>query len=200
MRTGRRCRRGKRGFSLLEALIAAVILGVGLVALARLHISSVHGIVKSEDLGRAAEVARGIADTIATIPVANLPACAPGPALPPTWVSPPRGGCAETLGVTQNFNPVMWGGPACSTWYTGDGVPDFGSAEGLTDPLAGDGSVPDTGNFRVDVAISHHPNIDDFPSVATVQPGETPVQVVWVWVCWRDSNGNVHEVRSMRVL
>jgi prepilin-type N-terminal cleavage/methylation domain-containing protein len=199
MRTIRRSRTDRRGFSLLEAMIAAVVLGVGLVGLTRLHIASIQGTVRSEDLSRAAEVAREIADTFTLLDWPNLPVCAPGPTAPPTWVNPPSPqGCSSSLGTTNVLNPDR--GPGCTAWYTADGVPDVSQPGWTVDPMAGDGSVPDTGNFRVDLAVSRHPDFANFPDINTVQPGQEPVQVLWIWVCWRDDVGNVHEVSAARVM
>jgi hypothetical protein len=196
----RTVRRERAGFSLLEALIAAVVLGVGLVGLARLHITSIQGTVKSDDVGRAAEVARGMADLFATLPWQSLPNCLPGRDSPAGWVAPPAPGCSAALGPTQQFNPNPWGGVNCRAWYTEDGVPDANDAAWVANPFQGDGSTPDTGNFLVDVAISQHPNQADFPNSLAADPDQEPVQVVWVWVCWRDSNNIVHEVASQRVM
>src|SRR5688572_1771832 len=110
----RTVRRDRAGFSLIEALIAAVVLGVGLVGLARLHITSIQGTVKSDDVGRAAEVARGMADLFATLPWQSLPACGPGPNVAPSWVNPPDSGCSNALGPTDQFRAAPWGGANCS--------------------------------------------------------------------------------------
>jgi prepilin-type N-terminal cleavage/methylation domain-containing protein len=168
-----RGRKGRRGFSLLEAMIAAAVLGIGLVGLAKLHVASIQGTVRSEDLSRGAEVAREIADTFATLDFANLPACGPGANSPPTWVNP---------------------------WYTEDGVPDINNAAWTGDPMAGDGSAADTGNFRVDLAVSQHPDVINFPNGLTATPDQDPVQVLWIWVCWRDDKNMVQEVSTARVM
>jgi prepilin-type N-terminal cleavage/methylation domain-containing protein len=191
--------RTRRGFSLLEAMIAAAVLGLGLVALTRLHIASLTGTVKSEDLSRGAEVARELADTFTLLDWPNLPNCAPGRTSPPTWVNPPApGGCSSALGPTNVLNPDK--GPGCTAWYTADGVPDVAQAGWTSDPMAGDNSMPDTGNFRVDLAVSRHPDVNSFPDEGTVLPNQDPVQVLWIWVCWRDDGGLVHEIQSARVM
>ena len=198
MRIVRRRLRSRRGFSLLEALIAAAFLGISLVALARLHVSSLKGTAKSDDISRAAEVARGIADTFATLPFASIPNCPPGRTNLPGWVNPPAAnGCNPTMGATQ-----QWAAPkgACTAWYDFDGVPDPGNAAWLANPMAGDGSAPDTGNFRVDLAVSAHPNPASYPIFGATNPGEDAVQVLWVWVCWRDGDNIIHEVAATRVM
>ena len=195
----RTVRRKQAGFSLIEALIAAVVLGVGLVGLARLHITSIQGTLRSDDTGRAAEVARGMADRFATLPWSDLPACG-NPNNAPTWVNPPTPGCQAS---TNQFNPVAPGG-GCTVWYREDGIPDVNDGTWIgpadQDPFHGDGSAPDTGNFLIHVTTSAHPLTADFPTVGTAGPGEQPVQVVWVWVCYRDMSGLVHEVSANRVM
>lgn len=200
-------RRHQRGFSLLEAMISAVILGIGLVGLSQLHMSSIRGTVRAEEIGRAAEVAREIADTLTTLDWNSIPQCGPGPTGQPFWVNPPTagGGCKAALGPTSVMNPPKPFG--CTAWYTRDGVPDLNQPGWVGDPMNGDGSAPDTGNFRVDIALTAHPDTVAFPPASALPPppGERPVAVLWVWVCWRDDTsvngaGSVNEVVTTRVV
>lgn len=207
MSTRRGKRRRQRGFSLLEAMMSAVILGIGLVGLSQLHMSSIRGTVRSEEIGRAAEVAREVADTLSTLDWNSMPNCGPGPTGQATWVNPPtaNGGCKGSLGPTSTLNPPKPLG--CTAWYRRDGVPDLMNSAWVADPMAGDGSVPDTGNYRVDVAVTAHPDPVAFPPASALPPppGERPVAVLWVWVCWRDdtavgTGGTVNEVVTTRVV
>ncbi|MEL6188976.1 MAG: prepilin-type N-terminal cleavage/methylation domain-containing protein, partial [Myxococcota bacterium] len=55
----------RRGFSLVEAMISATVLGIALVGLVQMHTTSVQRTVESEKVGRATEIARQIADRTA---------------------------------------------------------------------------------------------------------------------------------------
>ncbi|HLO67806.1 MAG TPA: prepilin-type N-terminal cleavage/methylation domain-containing protein [Holophaga sp.] len=61
---GPRTRSGERGFTLLEMLMAALILAVGLLGLAALQISSVSQGTTSRQMGTATYIAHGILDRI----------------------------------------------------------------------------------------------------------------------------------------
>ncbi len=192
-------RRGRRGFSLLEAMIAAGVLGIGLVGLARLHITSIQGVVKSEEMSSGAEVARQIADTFATLDWPSIPACLPGPNGIPTWAIPPQtaNGCSSSLGPTTVFAAPKAAG--CTAFFSADGVPDVSNAGWVTNPMQSDATAA-TAKYRVDLAVSQHPDVANFPNSLSASPDQEPVQVLWVWVCWSDESGSVHEISTSRVM
>lgn len=59
-------RRRQAGFSLVEAVVSAVVLGVGMVGLINLHTSSMRGESRAIEMSRAQEVARQVADYYST--------------------------------------------------------------------------------------------------------------------------------------
>ena len=199
-------RRGQRGFSLLEAVIAAAVLGIGLVGLARLHISSVQGTIRSEETSRAAHVAREIADLYGTLDfqaIRALPAACGNINAAPWWAtSPPTpgAGCRSTGNIADSVydNAAAFTVPTagCTAYFDEDGVPDVTNAAWVADPMGG----PLTqGDFRVDIRRSAHPDPNLFPTDADPDPNATAVAVLWVWVCWTDERGNVQELATNRI-
>ena len=165
-------------------MVAAGVLGIGLLGLVKLHTTSIRGTMQAEDLGRAAEVARQLADFITAVEVdptniaGSLPNCAPGTATP---LAAEPNGCRNSLGIGSQFAANR---PApCMQWFDGAGVPN-----------ASNGTMPvtavDTGGYRVDQSLSRHPDNLRFPDAI----------VHTVWVCWRDGGGQVHEVETSRMI
>ncbi len=187
----RRQRRAQAGFSVIEALAAAAILGVALVGVVKLHGSSIRGTAKAERIGRASEVARQFAELLATTTRDNLPACGPGlGAAPPV----PAVGCKNGPGVSTAFSPERAVG---CTLFIQDGpstpsINQANAANGINNQIinipAAIGIQPS--QFRVDIMVSGHPNTADFPQAA----------LLTVWACWRDELGIVNEVRTRRIL
>jgi prepilin-type N-terminal cleavage/methylation domain-containing protein len=188
-------RRLRRGFSLIEAMVAAGVLGIALLGLVRLHTSAMRGTVQADSIGRGAEVARQLADMVASTNMTALPAwlaaCGPGPAAP----LPANFGCRAQIGGDrvrgQGFAAVKGG---CTFFMEGAGVPssvDPNVAPSLATGSTRNAVAPLSGEFRVDVALSAHPNPASYPNTA----------LVTVWVCWMDSEGgSVREVETRRVL
>ena len=176
-RLGRHRRSRQAGFSLIEAIVAAAILGIALIGLVELHKGSMRGTVRAECVGRATEVARQIAEEVAALPSGNpalLPACAPGVGAP---LPAPPNGCRATATsmVADRLN-------GC-TYYTDE------AAVSATDPSA----FPDAGSnrrFRVDMAISQHPDALNYPNAP----------LLTVWVCWTDETGRVQEIQTSRII
>lgn len=61
-----RPRGAQAGFSLVEAVVSAVVLGIGMVGLINLHTSSMRGESRAIEMSRAQEVARQVADYYST--------------------------------------------------------------------------------------------------------------------------------------
>ena len=187
-----RCK-GNAGFSVVEALVAAAILGVALVGIVQLHGASIRGTAKAERIGRASEVARQIAELYATTEPGALPLCPPGPTVAPP---PEPAGCKSAIAVTTAFAAEK---PACTFWVQGGpstpSINDAGAAAGAIVAQATAGPAgPQPSQFRIDIGVSAHPD-------ATAPPNNFPDAVMLtVWVCWRDEVGIVHEVRTRRIL
>lgn len=190
MRGSRVARSSARGFSVVEALVAAAVLGIALVGMVQLHSSSIRGTARAERLGRASEVARQFAELLATTTPADLPACPPGPLAAPLVGAT---GCKGDVGQTFLFTPTK--GVGCTFW-----VQDGPSVPSIDDPNAAAGAIvaqpnagptgPQPSQFRIDVSVSAHPSANRFPDAA----------LLTVWVCWRDEIGRVNEVRTRRIL
>jgi hypothetical protein len=176
-------------------MVAAGVLGVALLGLVRLHTSAMRGTVQADSIGRGAEVARQLADMVASTSMTRLPAwlaaCGPGAAAP----LPANFGCRTQIGgdrvLGQGF-AAMKGG--CTFFMQGAAVPSSVDPNVAPSLATGDNraaTAPLSGEFRVDVALSAHPNPASYPNTA----------VVTVWVCWMDSEGGaVREVETRRVI
>jgi len=91
------CRwRYSKGTSLLEVMIAAVILGVGLLGIAALQMASLQGSSNSEYRGRASDLAWTLADRMR----ANLPGIADYTSPVASNCTAPATSCAMTPGST----------------------------------------------------------------------------------------------------
>lgn len=174
---GRRPRGGRAGFSLIEAIVAAGILGVALVGLVELHKGSMRGTIQAQRIGQATEVARQIAELTAAQSLSRLPACAPG--INAQLAAPPNG-CRATATPSTVYAAVR---PNGCTFYTDS------AAVAPADPAA----FPDAGaakKYRVDVAVSQHPDPTNFPNNA----------MLTVWVCWQEEGGMIREISTTRII
>ena len=190
MKKRARPRRGSEGFSIIEALVAAAILGVALIGIVRLHGSSIRGTSQAERIGRASEVARQVAEMLATTTAEDLPACLPGLNLPPP---DEPAGCKEP-GVTTVATDEK-DGIGC-TFYVQGGP----STPSIEDPESVNGAIvstPDPGptgwqpsQYRVDITVSQHPDAGNFPDTA----------LLTVYVCWLNEIRQINEVRTRRIL
>jgi type II secretory pathway pseudopilin PulG len=167
-------RRRRLGFSILEAMIAAGVLGVGLVALVKLHQSAMRGMKSSREAGIALDIATQAAEEMSTLTALNLAAQCPG-----------AGGCKlGSLPLELQYAAPQ----ACTTWtFDGlmpdeAGVPPAGQA---TEAAAAAARL----TFRVDRVVSAHPIAANNPNTLLVQ----------VFVCWRDEAGYVRQVATERI-
>jgi len=172
----RRLRPGTAGFSLIEAMVAAGILGVALIGLVRLHSTSMQGTVRAQRVGRAAEVARQLAETVASQTWAQLPPCG-GPAVP---LPPAPAGCRATIGPSTVFSGVRPNG--CTYFADGAAVQDVALPDAAV--------APPNQRFRVDMAVSQHPDALNYPNSA----------VLTVWVCWTEKQGVIREITTSRIV
>lgn len=154
-------------------MISAAILGVALVGLVQMHTTSIRGTAKAEDVGRATEIARQLADRIASQPLDQIVGC--GSATAP--LAEP--GCRDSLGPGRT--PTTPKGGTCTRVVAEDAVADAASGDIPTlDPTSPDG-------YRIDTWLSSHPN------------GAPGTAQLHVWVCWRDPSGLINEVYTSRV-
>lgn len=170
-RSRRRRRHNSAGFSLIEALVAAGVLGIALTALVQLHQTSMRGTVASSRLGEASEVARQLADHFSIRAVDTPINCAPNRNNP--LVAMPT--CAAIFATNA--------AGVCNSAQTCDTAPqnctfDFDIYGNLTAPPAG---PPLPGRYRVRLAESQNTSGDGFR--------------VTVVVCWNDPNSNA--IRSV---
>jgi Tfp pilus assembly protein PilV len=124
---------------LLEALMSAGVLGIGLLGLIRLHSSAIHSFRDSHERADATYIAQQIAEVIAAQANGAPPDCPP--------VSPDPG-CRQGSSAVDahDFAPRT----ACSTWYGSSGLPD------------------PSGSFRVDRVVlkpaeERHPTSEGYP-------------------------------------
>ena len=182
-----RNRQSSRGFSVVEALVAAAILGIALIGIVRIHGSSIRGTAKAERVGRASVVARQFAELYATTSPQDLPACPPGPNAAPLG---PSDGCKSTTPTVPN--PPK--GTGCTLWVNdGPSIPsinDVNAQNGEIVALNSPGALgQQPSQYRIDVSVSRHPDLN-FQNAA----------LLTVWVCWRDELGTINEVRTRRLL
>lgn len=94
-------REHQRGFSILEAVISAAVLGIGMVGLINLHTSSMRGEARAVELSRAQSLVRQVADYYSASGFDRVSdaavlgdctdapqACGPGTAAPTNAVAP----------------------------------------------------------------------------------------------------------------
>lgn len=176
----RRRRSRRAGFSLIEAMVAAGILGFALIGLVELHKGSMRGTVRAERVGRATEVARQIAEMTAAQAFDQLPTCGPGAGPAGGQLPAVPNGCRATLGPSTVFAAVRPGG---CTYYTNEAA--IAPVDPAAFPDAGDGL-----NYRVDISVSQHPDPVNYPNSA----------LFTVWVCWTEEGGTVREITTSRII
>jgi len=189
----RRPRPHVAGFSLIEAVIAAVVLGLGLAALTNAHMASMRGVENSQEGFQARTLASLVADDIALIQRD----------LTQTF---DNFGCLNIVGSYQALEGCALPNgegytteETCTRYFFPENLPNLQSASLGTDPasgllfLQGLFGDPGPGAYRVDVFTMDHPD----PSVPAGR-----ARVVDVFVCYDDpfTPGNVKEVRETRVL
>ena len=189
----RRPRPQTAGFSLIEAIVAAIVLALALTALTNAQMSTMRGVENSQEGLQARTLATLIADDIALIqrdlaatfdnfgclnlvsPYADIPGCA----LP--------NGAGYTA---EQF---------CTRFFFPENLPNLNAAAlGIgpeTGLLFGQGLFggPRPGAYRVDVYTTDHPD----PAVPAGR-----ARVVDVFVCYDDPfvEGKVREIRETRIL
>lgn len=124
---------GSSGFTLVEVLISAVVLGIGLVGLVNLHTASIRGLVKDEMASVASDVAKQRLEEIATMRPAEIPACAGDV------------GCRteDRTAYTPDLAPAA--GFDCTRRVEGADVPRISGA-------------PEAAKFRIDMVVDAHPD------------------------------------------
>ncbi len=172
------------GFSIIEAIVATGVLGIGLVGLVNLHGASMRGIKSSESKSAGTVVADAIAEGIISqqsLANARIPNCNLGPALPAN-AGCRNGGIGSTVynaplanGCTMFFDepPHMPVGGAINNWNPWD--------QTLANPNM---------RYRVDVGVVGHPDNIEHPNA----------QYLYVWTCWQAANGAIQQVATERML
>ncbi|MBK6684041.1 MAG: prepilin-type N-terminal cleavage/methylation domain-containing protein [Deltaproteobacteria bacterium] len=120
-------RSGRRGLTLVESMITAVVLGIGVMGLVSLYGTAGRGVTVSRDQTSALELARQRLERLSTASVDDLPACG----------GPPS--CRQNLSTFANPKGAVGTYP-CTQFVDGmDG----------TAPAVGQAS----GRFRIDTSI-----------------------------------------------
>ncbi len=173
MGVSKRTRRRMAGFSLVEALIAAGVLGVALTALVRLHQSSMRGTVASTRIGDASEIGRQIADHF-SIRAVDTPLGCPGQAAPIAAL--------DTCPMVYAMAP----GGVCNSVETCDPLGCVFDYDVNGNPAPAGGGPPLPGRFRVRLMEGANPAGGGFR--------------VAVIVCWNDPNsGHARQVVTDRL-
>lgn len=175
-RSGRRARRA--GFSILEALVAVGVLGIGLLALINLHTSAIRGMKAGADRTVASEIANQAIEYYATQAFDTLN-CPRGPV----------DGCIPYQD-TDGPQPLQFAPqPPCSAFYY-DAMMPF--SNGAPPPTATTEDQANANNMpiRVDVVSRRHPDGINHPNANLLQ----------VWVCWKDEQGHTRQVGTTRVV
>lgn len=185
---GSSTRLDRAGFSMIEAMVSAAVLGIGLTALVNAHISSIRGVDHSNESVIATSLAQQIADDFAVV---QRGAAAPMfPAACDDLVPRNIQGCAADNGI--GFAGVASG--PCTRYFEEGALPG-GGVSVFDGALYSSGQTTDPGyGFRVDIYASPHPD----PSIDIADS-----RVIDVYVCWRDANSmgrRVREVHETRVV
>lgn len=186
-------RRGRRGFSLLESMVAAGVLGIGLIGLVRLHTSTLHGMRASRDLSSAADIAGQLAEFIAAQPVSGpLSTCAPQGA---------DEGCRQgTSGLARGFSPTIRhsaNGEPCTWWFEGSAMQDGNKQMPpfATDPVT---AAQKGYTYRVDEVVISAANGGSNGDTTLDLSNHPNGSIVQVYVCWIDDQGLVRQVMTSR--
>jgi prepilin-type N-terminal cleavage/methylation domain-containing protein len=152
-RTGNTGKGGSKGFSFIEVLVACALLGIGLLGLVDLHLSSIRGLGRGRFVTGAKEIAIQRAEALATQAgdLTTLPAC-------PLNAGDPIGCFQDKLSLAPN--------KACTAWLKDADVPTPAGAS-----VAGAGTTP----FRMDTVIGPHPDTVNHASALLVT-----VSVCWI--------------------
>lgn len=177
----RRTRRRVAGFSVLEALVAAAVLGIALIALVKLHTSAMRGMKSSRDLGTAGDIALQVAEELAAedVTTLNANACFLAAGTPT--------GCRDPTVMPAGYSAPKAG--ADCTWWVEDGLMRDGAGAlpaNRQNSLAA--AVTSNLPYRIDRVVHADPNAT-YPNT----------RIVEVYVCWTDEGGIVKEVQTSRV-
>lgn len=124
---------GQGGFTLLEVLVSAVILGIGLIGLVNLHTASIRGLMKDEMASVASDVAKQRLEEMMTLRPNEIPACVGDV------------GCRleDKSDYAADLAPVA--GFDCTRRVEGADVPRVSGA-------------PEAPRYRVDMVVEAHPD------------------------------------------
>lgn len=142
---------GRSGFSFVEVLVSCALLGIGLLGLVDLHMSSLRGLGRGRFATGAKEVATQRGEHLATqaADLATMPSC------------PAGGGPVGCFQDRNNLAPAK----TCTQWL---GDPDVPTPSGAS--IAGAGPR----QFRMDTVIGPHPDATNHAAALLVT-----VSVCW---------------------
>lgn len=128
--------RSRRGFSLVEAMISAAVLGIGLMGVVELHRSSVRGLSIGRSVTVASQIAGQRAELIAgrEADALNLPNCPVA---------------ADSLVGCKASRDAFATSKTCTAWMLESDVPTPAGVDVTSAPNQG---------FRRDIVISPHPD------------------------------------------
>ncbi len=179
-----RPKRSRAGFSILEAMVSAVVLGIGMVGLVKMHTSAIGGMQRGRDVNIAEDIATQAAEEMVALGGATL-ASAAG-----------VGACNTNVAVTGcrvgNINSMVFAAnrtSPCTKWVGEQGnTPDYQGNQPTV--ITTEAAAQSAGRrYRVDRVISRHPSVT----------ANANTRVVDVFVCWRDEKGVVKEIQTTRV-
>jgi prepilin-type N-terminal cleavage/methylation domain-containing protein len=163
-----------RGMTLVETMVAAAVLSVGVMSLGNLFFFAEEGIAIGKKFASASELARQRVEWLAAQPVTQLPQCLT------------TSGCRQSRTAYAPMKSAA-GAYECSELI--DGMSTLTPDQTSASPAANQNGtvVP---QYRIDTIVEPHGD----PSQ------QLGAQLVSVGVCWTDMDGQVHEVRAERLL
>jgi prepilin-type N-terminal cleavage/methylation domain-containing protein len=181
-----KARRSRKGFSIMEVMIATAVLGIAMAGLVKLHSAAIRGTKTTRDLSIAEDIAKQIADEMAARDGATLPSTITAATHPCSGVI---GGCkGGTGGVTRTFAAEKPG--TCTAWFDAAGTARRldGSMDKGAPPRTEADALAAGAHYRVDRVVRMHP---DPASRSTL---------IEVFVCWRDQGEIVRQAHTRRVV
>lgn len=176
----------KRGFSVLEVMIATAVLGIAMAGLVKLHRAAIRGMKTTNDITVAEDIAEQVADEVAAQDPATLPTATNGVASTcnvPGGCKAGGGGFQRAFGANKPAN--------CTFWVNSAGTARRGTTGQMDNAViisTQAAAITAGANYRVDKVVMPHPS----PS--------SKGTIVDVYTCWLDEGQIVREVHTRRVV